>query len=143
MKRAWLSLLVAGATGCGSTDGFLRDSHTITENQFKMEVSQIRYSRSVSGTAKVSEALCVIPLGDSAYMHAMENLYSTARMGPNEVLTNFREDHTFLTYLGFYCQKAITISADVMEVTPAGGAPVPLPPTTGAPSAAPLVPLVR
>ena len=139
MRRAWMGVLAVGAMGCGSTSGFLRDSHTITENQFKMEVSQIRYSRSVSGTAKVGEALCVIPLGDSAYMHAMENLYSTARMGPNEVLTNFREDHSFLTYLGFYCQTMITISADVMEVTPVGGAPVVVPQATPAP----LVPLVK
>jgi hypothetical protein len=129
--KAALWAVGLGLSGCGTTGGFLRDSHTITEAEFKMEVGQIRYSRSVSGTAKLGEALCVIPLNDSAYMHAMENLYSQARLGPNEVLTNFREDSAFLWYLGFYCQKMITISADVLEVTPAGTTPTP--PTTPAP----------
>jgi hypothetical protein len=134
MKRSGLKAVLAmgalAASGCGSTHGFLRDSQSITQSQFRMEVSQIRYSRSASGSAKMGEALCLIPLNEAAYQHAMENLYGTARLGPNEVLTNFREDTSYLSYLGFYCVKQLTISADVMEVTPAGasapGASVPV-----------------
>ncbi len=146
---------VVAIGGCGSTSGFLRDSATLTQAEFKMDVSQIRYSRSVSGSAKVGEALCSIPLDEDQYKRAMEALYGSAQLKTNEVLTNFREDEVFSWFLGFYCQKTLTISADVIDVTPSGfvaspgsgslppAVPSAVPVSSSAPSSIPLIPAVK
>jgi hypothetical protein len=119
---AALSLIVCS---CGVRSGFLRDAHTLQQIDIRMEVSQVRYLRSASGDAGVGLLFCTIPLGDTMYRAAMQDLMDDAKLGPNEILVNLREDHAFTTWFGVFCREKVTISADVMALTASGSAPAP------------------
>ncbi|MFN7131357.1 MAG: hypothetical protein ACK4N5_04700 [Myxococcales bacterium] len=144
---AALAALLLG--GCGVRTGFLRDSRTSQELRFDMQISSVRYVKTVSASSDVGLLFCSIPLSDDAYSNAMQRLYTSAQLKENEFLAHFREDQGFTWYLGFYCRMGLTISADVLHVTPVhgrvhGSAAAPGPhigPATGEPpAAAPLAP---
>ena len=78
----------------------------------------------MAGSAGVGLLFCSIPLGTESYRRAMEELNRHASLKPNQVLANLREDTAYRVYLGFYCTADLTISADILELTPSeSGAP--------------------
>jgi hypothetical protein len=111
-------VLLAGLAfvGCGHS-GFVHDANSVDAHQFRMEISAQRYLRSVSGAASIAYVFCAIPTNGGAYRSAMAALHAEAQLKTNEVLTNIREDHTFLTLL-LYCEDDLILSADVYEVVP-------------------------
>lgn len=115
------STLLAGS-GCGVNHGFIRDSVTANEVQYRMNVITQRYVRSVSGSANYGSVLCVFPVNGDGYKRAMEDLYQSAQLRPNQTILNLREDHKAVSYVGFYCNWNVTVSGDVFEFTP--GAPL-------------------
>ena len=118
--------VVAGA-GCGVNSGFLRDSGTLNSFQYRMDVSSISYVRQAAGSSAIGSVFCAIPVGRDLYKNAMQELYANAQLKPNETLVNFREDSSTTVYLGFYCTTELTLSADVVALTPTGGAgPAPM-----------------
>ena len=123
MKMQWVvvtAVAAIAATGCGVRSGFLRDSATVNDFQYRMDVSGVQYLRQASGSSSIGSVLCAIPLNNSLYKTAMANLYNDARLQPNEVLVNFREDTGITSYVGVYCNQNLTLSADVVHLTPTG-----------------------
>jgi hypothetical protein len=116
IRTATLALVVLA--GCGRNSGFLRDANTINEHQFRMDITAQSYERSVMGSSAIPSILCIIPLDDAPYAHAMTELHTQAKLERNEVLENIREDHAFVVYFGMYCLDKLTISADVYQVMP-------------------------
>ncbi|MBN1610149.1 MAG: hypothetical protein JW940_26215 [Polyangiaceae bacterium] len=132
------SLAVAG---CAASVGFLRDS--VTQVQVKHANFRI-VKTGVTATADTGKALCLFPTDDAqVYRRLMENLHASAKLGPNQMLVNLREDIKMTFYFVFYCSEQHTLSADVVEFVPEGTAtalpPAP-PPPTAMPSAPPPAP---
>jgi hypothetical protein len=109
------ALLVA--TGCGYNSGFLHDASSGDQHQYRMEISAVRYDRTVSGTAGLTSILCAIPLDHGLYKQAMAALMSEAKLKENEILENVRTDSDPTCYLVFG-KSRLTISADVYAVIP-------------------------
>jgi hypothetical protein len=117
--------------GCGINEGFKHDLASGDQHQYRMDLSGIRYARTVAGTASIGSILCLgfpwagawvpgIPLDHGLYKHAMEALHEDAKLKPNEVLKDLRTDHDPTCYLLLYGVNSLTVSADVYELTPAG-----------------------
>jgi hypothetical protein len=53
----------------------------------------------------------------------MEDLHAWARLKPNQMLVNIREDRKVMVYF-FYCTSTLTLSADVIEFSPEGKPPL-------------------
>ncbi|HEY3816942.1 MAG TPA: hypothetical protein VGL81_07220 [Polyangiaceae bacterium] len=124
--------MAALVAGCGVNDGFVHDATSGDQHEYRMDLSGVRYVRSVSGSASIGSIFCVggfvptyvhgIPLDHGLYKQAMEALQDDAKLKPNEVLKDLRTDHDPACYLFVYGVNSLTISADVYEVTPSGGA---------------------
>jgi hypothetical protein len=120
-----LSLAIAG---CAASVGFLRDSVT----QVEVKRANFRIVKvGVTATADTGKALCLFPTDDAqVYRRLMENLHASAKLGPNQMLVNIREDIKWTYYLVFYCSEEHTLSADVVEFLPEGAvAALPSPPS--------------
>jgi hypothetical protein len=126
-KTARLTSLALGLgllAGCGVTGGFLRDSISSQRFDFKMDVAGVSYVQSVKGSATTGAILCLFPLAGTLYESAMRDLYASAKLQPNQVVMNLREDHAIRSFLGLYCNHSLTLSGDVFQLSPAApGAP--------------------
>ncbi len=111
------------ASGCGFHGGLRRDADTQNDFQYKMDVSQVEYKGSASGTSDIGMLFCLIPFGSDPYKTAMENLQKDAKLKPNEVLVNFRDDQGFTGIAYIWCTSRLTVSADVIQLTPTNGPP--------------------
>lgn len=116
MKK--LILIVLLGTACGGNAGFIRDGASRQSFDYQMDVQAVRHVRTVSGSADIGKVLCLMPLGEDIYKWAMEDLYADAKLAPNQVVVNLREDHAFLGIVPLFCRWTLTISGDVIEVTP-------------------------
>ena len=114
--------------GCGFNSGFIRDAVSISQREYRMDVVQERFVRTVSGSASTGSVLCLFPISSDMYARAMHEMYDEAKLQPNQTVLNLREDHETTTYLGLYCNYSLTISGDKVEMTPAK----PLPPEAAA-----------
>ncbi|QRN95943.1 hypothetical protein JRI60_44060 [Archangium violaceum] len=128
-KTLRLSTLALGAgllAGCGASGGFIRDAVSTQQLEYRMDVSGVRYVKPANGSASTGSVLCIIPLSGHLYQEAMQELYLSAELAPNQVIMNLREDYSIRSYLGFYCTRQLTVSGDVFELTPssAAGRPV-------------------
>lgn len=102
--------------GCGTSLGFLRDSTTAQRFNYSLDLKEVSMQRTVQASTEAKTIICLIPTdGDPPYATAMKRLYAEAKLGPNEVLVNIREDKRILTYL-IYCKHRLTISADVYRL---------------------------
>ena len=132
-----MAACVSVIAGCGAGAGFLRDATTATQHQLRQDVGSVTYLKSVAGSASAGSLFCFIPVEtDGLYKNAMLELHAQAKLQPNQLLENIREDHAFQAYFFFYCVSNLTLSADVVEVRPVG-APPPVASTTSAARAAP------
>lgn len=138
MSKRWMGLCAAMAlplflTGCGATSGFLRDSMTQTQ----IQGSGFRIiTTGITAKAQSGSALCSIPVGEGeVYRRAMEELNAQAKLAPNQMIVNIREDVKTVGYLFFYCVHEVTLSADVIEFGDMGAvaAPPAPPPAEAAP----------
>lgn len=128
--------IVLALAGCGSGSGFLRDATTANQHQYRQEVGTVTYLRSASGSSSAGSIFCAIPVEtDGQYKTAMQELHAQAKLQPNQVLENLREDHITQAYFFFYCVSTLTLSADVVELRPVG-APPPSLATTSQPAPA-------
>lgn len=143
--RTLLALACIWLTGCGTTSGFLRDASTVNQHQYRQDVKTVTYLRSVHGSSTIGSFFCIMPVsgGVGLYKDAMVQLHRMAALQPNQVLENIREDHESTAYLVFFCTKTLTLSADVVELTPADEAhaapqAAPSPPPRRAPAPEPV-----
>jgi hypothetical protein len=123
--------LVASLGGCGVNEGFVHDATSGDQHQYRMDLSGVRYVRSVSGSASIGSIFCLgglvpgyihgIPLDRGLFKQAMEALQEDAKLKPNEILKDLRTDRDPACYLFLYGVNSLTISADVYEVTPTVG----------------------
>jgi hypothetical protein len=116
--------------GCGYNSGFLHDTSTGNQISFHVEAASERYSRTVSGSSSIGAILCFIPLDEGLFKQAMQALHDEAHLKPNEALQDVRVDYDPVSYL-VYCNRRLTISADVYEMIAPGGA-APTVPSPGA-----------
>lgn len=133
-RRFWktgLTLLLSlAAVSCGATSGFLRDS--MTQTQVRGPGFRI-VKTGLSASSDTGSVFCMIPTDEGeVYRRAMEQLNAQAKLLPNQMLVNIREDLRITAYLFFYCKQRITLSADIIEFA---GAPPVLPPIADAPRA--------
>jgi hypothetical protein len=124
-----VGVLSFAVLGCGGSAGFLRDS--ITQVQVQKGGFMV-VKTGLTSSASTGSVFCVIPVDDGqVYRKAMEGLHGSARLGPNQMLINIREDISNIAYLGFFCTRTHTLSADVIEFAGDGSAmpqPQPMPP---------------
>lgn len=118
LRLTGLVLGVGLLAGCGASGGFLRDSISSQRFDYRMDVSGVRYLKSVSGTSSTAAILCIIPTGSDLYQRAMQDLYASAQLDDNQVVMNLREDYSLRSYI-FWCSRDLTLSGDVFELTPA------------------------
>jgi hypothetical protein len=109
-----LLLLPSAVCGCGYNSGFLHDA---SSGEYRLEVSSVRYVRTVSGDAQIGSLFCAIPLGSGLYKQAMDALLKDAHLAENEVLKSMRTDDDPSCFLIFGL-RTLTVSADVYVVTP-------------------------
>jgi hypothetical protein len=121
-----MGILVLG--GCGFNSGFIRDAASISQREYRMDVVQERFVRTVSGSASTGSVFCLFPISSDMYSRAMHEMYDEAKLQPNQTVLNLREDHETTTYLGLYCNYSLTISGDKVEMTPAKLPPPEAPP---------------
>jgi hypothetical protein len=109
---AVVSLLAAG---CGGSVGFLRDSIT----QVQVQKGGFRVVKTgLKASAETGQVFCSIQVDDGeVYRRMMEEIHAAARLGPDQMLINIREDIKQTAYLGLYCVRKHTLSADVIEFT--------------------------
>lgn len=109
-------ITIITASGCGTSLGFLRDSTTAQRFNYSLDLKEVSMQRTVKASTEAKTILCAIPTdGDPPYATAMERLHTEAKLKPNEVLVNIREDKRILTYI-IYCKHRLTISADVYRL---------------------------
>lgn len=116
---------VSIVAGCGINQGFVHDATSGDQHQYRMDLSGVRYMRSVSGSASIGYIFCLpsiegIPLDRGLWKQAMEALQEEAKLQPNEVLKDLRQDDDRTCYLGVYGVHGLVLSADVYDLTPAG-----------------------
>ncbi len=119
LRLSCLALAMGMLSGCGLSGGFIRDSTSNQLIDYRMDVSGVRYLKSVSGTSSTGAVFCIIPMSADLYQKAMQSLYAAAELGPNQMVMNLREDHVTRSYLGVYCTTSLIVSGDVVEFTPA------------------------
>ncbi len=125
MKLITIATIIITASGCGTNLGFLRDSTTSQTFKYQMDLKELSMQRTVQASTEAKTIVCLIPTdGDPPYATAMERLHQEAKLGPNEVLVNIREDKRILVYL-IYCKHRLTISADVYRLGQSGAKPPP------------------
>lgn len=113
----WLILSLAfGALGCGASSGFLRDSMTQTQ----VRGSGFRILKTgLAASADTGAVFCTIPTDSGElYRRVMEQLNAQAKLLPNQMLVNIREDSRLTAYFFFYCKQRLTLSADIIEFFP-------------------------
>jgi hypothetical protein len=130
MTRFWktgLTLFLSlAAMSCGATSGFLRDS--MTQTQVRGPGFRI-VKTGLSASSDTGAVFCTIPTDEGeVYRRAMEQLNGQAKLMPNQMLVNIREDLRITAYLFFYCKQRLTLSADIIEFTGAGAPFAPMPP---------------
>jgi hypothetical protein len=125
------AILALVLSGCGVRSGFLRDSHTLNQIDVRVDVNSVHYVRQARGQSSVGMLFCSIPIGPAQYATAMEELFHEAKLQPNELLVNYREDLAFTAYAFVWCRQTVTVSADIVRVgkgsTPVAAAPEFLP----------------
>jgi hypothetical protein len=126
--RTTFALCALAVAGCGLNHGFIRDDTSAHELKYEMKISGQRFIKTASGSATDGSVLCFIPISSEVYKRAMDDLYANADLGPNQDLINLREDHGIRSWFFVYCTGALTISGDVIELTPEGS-PAAVPPT--------------
>jgi hypothetical protein len=109
------------ASSCGFHQGVRRDSDTRNDLQYRLDVSGVQYSRTASGSSDIGSLFCLIPFGTDPYKTAMENLQKDAKLQKNEVLTNYRDDMGLSGIVYIWCNFRLTVSADVLTLTPKDG----------------------
>lgn len=127
-RRFWktgLALFLSlAAVSCGATSGFLRDS--MTQTQVRGPGFRI-VKTGLSASSDTGAVFCLIPTDEGeVYRRAMEQLNGQAKLMPNQMLVNIREDLRITAYLFFYCKQRLTLSADIIEFAGAGAAPGPM-----------------
>ncbi|MBM4356295.1 MAG: hypothetical protein FJ109_21310 [Deltaproteobacteria bacterium] len=111
-----LVVIVGILNSCGYTGGFLRDSVTMHQMNYNMNFQFVQFVRTVKGQAYGGAVFCVIPVGDDLYSSAMEDLYlNVGKMAPNQMIINLREDVRHRVFAGFYCDKRVTVSGDLVQ----------------------------
>jgi hypothetical protein len=130
IKTSLLASLVLLSTSCGFHQGIRRDSDTEHDFQYRMEVADVQVSRTASGSSEIGSLFCLIPLGNDPYKTAMENLHKNANLQKNEVLANYRDDMGITGLVYLWCNFRLTVSADVLTLTPKGGSTTPPAPVT-------------
>ena len=127
MKSRLLLLIAATVTlasiGCGFHGGIRRDVDTRNDFQYKMDITEVQYTRTASGSSNIGSLFCFIPFGDDPYKNAMADLQKNAALKKNEVLANYRDDQGITGLIYLYCNFRLTVSADVLTLTPSGGSP--------------------
>jgi hypothetical protein len=118
LRFTGLALGVGLLAGCGASGGFLRDAVSTQRFDYQLNVSGVRYLKSVSGTSSTGSLFCAIPTSADLYQQAMQHLHASAQLQPNQVVMNLREDYAVRSYL-FFCSRQLIISGDVFELTPA------------------------
>jgi hypothetical protein len=143
--RIFSVALTFALTGCGVHGGLRRDADTDHSFQYRMEVAGVETVRTASGSSNIGSVFCLIPIGSDPYKNAIEELHKNAKLQRNEVLVNFRDDIGFTGVMYLWCNSRLTVSADVVALTPAPPAApatreiiVPMP---SAPSPAPAIPV--
>ena len=126
MKKSLVVMSLVALSSCGFRTGFLRDSQTLNQIDVRLDASSVQLVRQARGTHNIGMLFCTIQFGDAHYASAMEDLMTVAHLGPNEILMNYREDNALTTYLGFWCNSQLTISADVVRITPSAPGALPL-----------------
>jgi hypothetical protein len=112
--------LVVLLLGCSGTTSSIRRDHGELLLPTRMSLDGFQHIRPVSGSATTGSAFCAFPLGDALYGEAMRDLYAHVQLGPNQILLNLREDRADRRYFGLYCSSTLTVSADVVQLTPQG-----------------------
>jgi hypothetical protein len=133
-----VSVAAPALLACGVNTGFVHDNSSGDQHEYRMEISGVRYARSVSGRSSIESFLCLpggiygVQAGHGLYQQAMEALQHDAELKPNEVLKDIRTDLDSTCYLLLIASLGLTISADVYELTPT---PPPVaPPATPVPT---------
>lgn len=125
-----LLALCAALSGCGYSSGGLRGANSSVDVQIRIDASRVAYVKTVTGSATTRTVFCLMPVNDgNRYSGAMAELRDAARLKPNQFLANVREDTVTMFYL-FFCSTELTVSAEIVEVTPsvAPSPAVPAPP---------------
>lgn len=119
-KKIFVAIICLGVVaGCGFSRGFIRDSVSSQQRLYEMSIVEQTFIRTVSASATAGSIFCLFPISGQVYQRAMEKLYASAHLVPNQTLLNLREDHDVLSVLGFYCSSTLTLSGDIIQLTPA------------------------
>jgi hypothetical protein len=133
MRVTVVTVALSLLAGCGYNEGLLTSWSPGDKHQYRMDLSSVRYVRSVSGRASLGSIFCWgfpfawggfargIPLDHGLYQQAWAALQEDAKLKPNEILKDLRIDRDPTCYL-LYFVNDLTISADVYEVTAVGAA---------------------
>lgn len=119
-KNRWWALLTLPLTlmGCGTNHGFLRDS--MTQTQVRGPGFRI-VKTGLTASADTGSLFCSIPTDEGQiYRRTMELLNAEAKLLPNQMLVNLREDVKLTAFLVFYCKQVLTLSADIIEFSASG-----------------------
>lgn len=118
-KKTWaLWILPLALIGCGTSRGFLRDS--MTQTQVRGPGFRI-VKTGLTASAQTGAVFCSIPTDEGQiYRRTMELLNAEAKLLPNQMLVNIREDVKLTAYLMFYCKEVLTLSADIIEFSASG-----------------------
>ncbi len=102
---------------CGGSHGFIRDSVTNHQVQYQLNYKNVKFLRTVEGTASTGSVFCAIPIDDKLYARAINDMYRNAagELQNNQMVINLREDRTVRSYLGFFCKVNLTVSGDLVE----------------------------
>lgn len=101
-------------SGCSYSGGFVKTASVVIH--LGKDSKKIQYSRSVSGVAKASPSYCVPSAPIPLYKKAMERLHKDAKLGPNEILMNIRQDLVRRQTGNAVCRLALVLSADVYKI---------------------------
>jgi TPR repeat protein len=122
MKESLPVLLLLA--GCSYSTGFIREASTTHSFSYAMPISGQAYLKSARGSASEDKVLCFINTSaGQVYARAMDELLSMAALKPNQILASVREDRDHFLFPPFFCSVTLTLSADVIEITPTVGMP--------------------
>lgn len=116
--RGTLVVMALVACACSGTISSIRRDEGELILPTRMSLTGFQHVRPVSGSAVAGSAFCAFPLGDALYSEAMRDLYAHVHLEPNQILLNVREDWADRRYFGLYCSRKLTVSADVVQLTP-------------------------
>lgn len=102
-------------TGCGTSEGFLRDSATFVA----LEKGNFKYvQKNVSASEKMKVVFCGMPGHGKLINKTLGKLHETAGLTENQTFVNLRRDtRVHPGFIGFGCSITATVSADVVEFT--------------------------